>query len=463
MHLKNEILQHHQILSDKNVLLLNSFAARIKEKKYEINLKDDSVPSFLQSYKYPLSPWPIIISKDRKREFSKIARLFPKLITKCILSYFKNDLSRFEEIYSQPQVLYHLIEGMQEIMEKSFLRYDLLFFNNQIKLVEINAGTTCGGWQPSRLNHLYNKILKEDAISRDWNLKHVNPLEAMFKNVTQCIQQHLTKELTGNILLISSGTYDSNNIGFWNELIDIFNTVKPEGYPRIQLFLDETGKDLSVDQDGIVSYKGHELDAILDNARVNVNYRELTLSHIRSKLFFPDNPITVLIGNKINFYLLTQFINSPELSDEEKQLIKDYIPWTALMGETQNVCWKGMRKDLKTILVENKRSFLIKKAFSAEGTDVHIGKFISTDEWETIIEEKFEEEGWIAQEYFEPDTIYSLSQQDIKEHSVIWGVFASGNNYTGSWIRLSELRDDFDGVINSARGAKETIVYEEFS
>ena len=43
--------------------------------------------------------------------------------------------------------------------------------------------------------------------------------------------------------------------------------------------------------------------------------------------------------------------------------------------------------------------------------------------------------------------------------AIIWGLFAFGDRFGGSWLRLMPP-DDNDGVINSAVCAQESIVYE---
>src|SRR6185295_10243089 len=105
--------------------------------------------------------------------------------------------------------------------------------------------------------------------------------------------------------------------------------------------------------------------------------------------------------------------------------------------------------------------FVLKKARSAEGTDVVVGRFASEDRWRAALDHAFADGSWIVQEYAEPRPyLYQDGESGCAIHSAVWGAFCFGNSYGGGWLRLAPRQTTGDGVINRARGAVEGILYE---
>jgi len=109
----------------------------------------------------------------------------------------------------------------------------------------------------------------------------------------------------------------------------------------------------------------------------------------------------------------------------------------------------------------DRASFVIKQANGAKGEDVHVGRHIGAEEWQAVVDVALESGSYVAQEFC--DSLPFLGQGSDAgacEMDFIWGIFAFGRHYGGSWIRMMPRNAGGDGVINSARGAQETIVYE---
>jgi hypothetical protein len=103
---------------------------------------------------------------------------------------------------------------------------------------------------------------------------------------------------------------------------------------------------------------------------------------------------------------------------------------------------------------------VIKAARGYQGKDVFIGKFTNTDEWEEVLEKALENGAFIAQEFSDSvDFAAPNRHNEWTPHKLIWGAFGFGDFYGGVWVRMSEVKTDV-GVINSATGAVEAIVFE---
>jgi hypothetical protein len=186
---------------------------------------------------------------------------------------------------------------------------------------------------------------------------------------------------------------------------------------------------------------------------------ELYRSFLSRKVAWLSNPFNSIIGDKRSLAITFARMNSGLFTDEERALIEQYIPWSALTNYRQ-VRHEGVEIDLKTLLIERQRDFVIKPARSFGGAGVVVGRFQTAQNWREAVDQAFSDDRWLVQEYCASLPFYGQAgERGYAIHDVVWGIFGFGPRYGGRWLRLS-LKDGGDGVINSARGAMETVVYE---
>jgi hypothetical protein len=148
-----------------------------------------------------------------------------------------------------------------------------------------------------------------------------------------------------------------------------------------------------------------------------------------------------------------------KFSDDENELILNHIPWTAMV-EDKDIHYGDGKQPLIPLLRNNKEQFVIKAANGYQGKDVFIGKFSSDEEWEEAINLGLGTTSFIAQEFSDSVTVMAPNKEnEWAPHKLIWGAFSFGEIYGGVWVRMSAVKTDV-GVINSATGAVEALVYE---
>ena len=104
------------------------------------------------------------------------------------------------------------------------------------------------------------------------------------------------------------------------------------------------------------------------------------------------------------------------------------------------------------MLGESKDKFVLKKGGSSKGQDVYLGKDTDPEVWNNIIKKCLEEGDWLVQEWVESVSVPFLNRDnEIVDHSVIWGVFLFGNKYGGNFFRA--MPKSGDSIINVSRGA----------
>ena len=68
---------------------------------------------------------------------------------------------------------------------------------------------------------------------------------------------------------------------------------------------------------------------------------------------------------------------------------------------------------------------------------------------------------WIIQQFNAPDPIAAVGENgEVANYNPVWGIFAVGSHYCGAQIRANKT-DQGDGIINSANGACEFVVFED--
>lgn len=85
-----------------------------------------------------------------------------------------------------------------------------------------------------------------------------------------------------------------------------------------------------------------------------------------------------------------------------REAVANHIPWTRLVrdGEAE---FGGTRRDLRSLLLRERESFVLKPARSYEGRGLVAGPYASLDEWASAVERAFFRPGtWVVQEFLRP-------------------------------------------------------------
>jgi hypothetical protein len=107
-------------------------------------------------------------------------------------------------------------------------------------------------------------------------------------------------------------------------------------------------------------------------------------------------------------------------------------------------------------LLDHRDDLVLKRGFSYGGAAVHVGRYLAPDAWEARVREAVEEGRWIVQERVESRPFFYPPRPGAAPvpHTVIWGLFCTGERYGGGFLRMLP-QGVGEGVVNSARGACE--------
>ncbi|WP_306352356.1 hypothetical protein [Flavobacterium sp. '19STA2R22 D10 B1'] len=413
------------------------------------------VPKLFRNYKYPVSSWPVIIDQNTSKRLSYLSTRIPQLISKIPTLYFNNDEQKIADYYLDGDLtLAQFALLCHEKKIETPCRLDLTYTDYGFKILEANIGSSIGGWQAQSFEEIiknYHPLLVDEFESKNIQILYNEFL------ISKVIEHVPNVKDEVNIFISMEGIEDKDSMleikQFLNDLL-IKSMVKTS--LKGEIFIG----DLNT-----LKLTGNEL--CLDNTRIhcvlNMSGSEITPSIFRAfmmdLIYFPDHLGVILERDKRNLGLLRELAEQDKFSLEDKALILETIPWTYAVEERE-VLFKEEKYNLIDLLKNNKDQFVIKVAFGYQGIDVFVGKFLSNESWEEAIALAINEKKMIAQEFSDSlDIMAPDSQNNWAAHKLIWGSFGFGEIYGGVWVRMSAVQTN-SGVINSATGAVEAIVYE---
>lgn len=425
---------------------------------FSIDFKAPGLPSFLGQYFYEVSPWPVLISAQVREQFSEVVREFPALMSRCILKFYEGDLAGFSARYQVPELIYHLLGETEGGADDQLVRYDLVLVDRQPKLLEANVGSNIGGWQISWLWEQLAESVKRHPAGGDWSLSHTSPAESFLRHIHRATHAHVGAKAVGNVLLMVDEFYLKH--GFHKDLSAIYQRLVAETELPGKLLFACDLEGLSFNAAGRAVLRGEIVDCVLMTASSQKMGAELSRAHVRRLLFYPDNAIYTMLGDKTNFAVMHAMRNAGKLSANDARLVEHLVPWSAFLTE-QPVVWGDRSGTVRELSLAYKDDLVLKRGLSFQGKDVFVGRFQTPEQWAQAIEAAGTTGDWLVQEYCRPDRLYAPAAESgaVDEHDAVWGVFGFGRSYGGSWGRMMKSATG-EGVVNSARGAKEFLVLE---
>ncbi|MEM6685368.1 MAG: hypothetical protein AAF617_06175 [Bacteroidota bacterium] len=427
-----------------------------------INTQAKEVPEVFKQYKYPVTSWPVIIDKNTAARLKKLCVQIPKLVYQIPKLYFDNDQQKIADYYFSGNALVGQFAVIcHEKNIKSGCRLDLTFSKKGFQVLEINVGSAIGGWQVQSFESIIRKLhpeLSSHATRRDYHSE--NSQKNYINFLVDKVLQHV--KIEGDIINIYIKIPDMADKQMQARSLAFFDDMLQKEFSRRGLRGKAyTGqlKDLKLQQ-GKLYFGNINIHGIIN---LDLENEEIPLDVFRSfildNVYLPDHIASGMYGDKRNLGLLRELAEQGKFSEEDNQLVLESIPWTAKISNS-TVFFNQQKVSLLEVLRTNKKEFVIKAAQGLQGKDVFIGKFSSDEEWEEAIEIALKKGHFIAQEFTDSLDFEAPNKQgEWTPHKLIWGAFGFGTNYGGVWVRMSEVKTDV-GIINSATGAVEAIVYE---
>jgi hypothetical protein len=433
-----------------------------------IDTTSPTTVGFLRDYDATVSPWPVFVSNQIVNgPFREIVASVPKLFDNALRAYFKQDSRAFADYFGWPKRFYDLLVRIAAGPRDLFCRYDVVLAGSDVKVLELNCGSSAGGWQGDWLLPAVHEALRRCPEATLWNVQYRAIFAELLQLVIRSLERHKGARARGHIVLYAFVDGTDRQESLRQCLQVLYDSLKPRQFAagRIILIRDFTELSFSPRREVIVG--GESIDAVLLTFREEVSVppailEGLNVAYLANQIVFPDNPFHMVFGNKLMFAVAHEACELGLLTPDDTRAVQRYIPWTATLRE-RSAEWRGVRASLPDLLVANKEAFVLKQAESFGGRHVHVGRYTSRAEWTAAIAAGLSAGGWIAQEFRAPGKLLACHPTSgITAHELVWGVFGFGDQYGGAFVRARPVQGT-NGVINSANGAIEHLVFEDLA
>ncbi|OBP16554.1 hypothetical protein A5320_03925 [Rheinheimera sp. SA_1] len=426
---------------------------------------NSSISDFISDFRYNVSPWPVVIDERIIRCFSRVVESMPSVFSKVLRYYYQHD----------PQWVCQYL-GISELMLQRFgsqgpdtadlmCRYDAIMAGQQLKLVELNVGSSLGGWWSDWLYPEIRQVLDHIGEVKHWNHKYRRISENTFKAVWQSIWRLKGFAAQGNVFIYLPATATANLQRVHDHLYQMVMLTRPEQYPNATLTIFNDLDNIEWLADGNIAWQGTVMDTLLlpivkgDELPISFQAKLQGYSE-KNKFYYPDSERLTLLSVKMLFALLHEPRSRQILSDAEWQLVEDHIPWSAKLAQP-TVSYHGQIYPTKTFVSDQQQQLVFKKSRSMQGKDVLVGHSVPAADWIAFYQQHQQDPDWLIQQYCAPDLVASADQRSgFNSYRMVWGIFGFDNRYAGAWCRGVPAAHE-DTVINLARGAVEFVVTEQ--
>ncbi len=420
---------------------------------------------------YKIQAWPTFINPQTKTLFLEMGLKVFDLVKSIPTRLFANDSEQIAAYIEQPAAVVNLqMEGITGAHLANMVgRVDFTFSTSGLKCLELNISATTTGWKLPEWEAFYlkntpiiDKFLKEyqvkinnenySGLFLDHMIRFASPLAAPPGNAGNARNSEL------NVAMVMQDYIENQQNE--NPLLENLRQLYEEKLSRRGL----TGNLFMCDFphleyiDNMVYFNEHRIHGIIELCHGIVApgvMKAYTLGNIR----LLNGPLTGLLSNKLNLALLSEHEDSSIFTNEEKETIKKYVPWTRKIIPSETV-YKGEKIKMESFLIANKDKLVIKPPLGLGGQRVCIGQAIFRKEWEYLVSTALRKKNFLVQELVEaPRILYQLGEDGCAYHDVVWGVWILGSQYGASAARAIP-GGNARKVVNGAQGAESIVVFE---
>lgn len=462
MNIRKTVLDAHGQLSDCSL----KFLEYVEQEPELLKRSNFSVLDALTEAGKPQS-WPTFIDKKAVRRLEDAGTNVFDLIRSIPRRIFANDPDKISRYYQvPPDIAEMLLDGADEPhLDRLIGRADFIDSPTGLKCLEYNISAGLGGMWVAYWEPVYSALPLISKFLNRYGGKIVNKnlYSTLLEHLFDCTpDKFLQSENEINIAMAIPGHKEGVDRLKENKYLNqIYKNILGRkrlgaGLEGSILFCDYTLMDIKED---CLYYKNKKVHVLVEMYHGIVPAEIMTVFKAGNTCLI-NGPITKFMSNKLNLAVLSEHENSDLFNAEERENIKKYIPWTRRTVPGLVTTYGTREINLDSFVFDFKDRLIIKPPMGVSGIDVCIGKNTPGEVWKKAMERAFSEKNWVLQEYVESlPYLYQEGENGCGEHNVAWGLFIFGSRYAGGLLRVLPTGDK-NGVINSVRGAEETVLFE---
>ena len=372
---------------------------------------------------------PMLFNKDQIDLFTKKINIFNGILKKVTRRYLSDE--RFRSFFDFPSLMEELImvdPGYE--VEYPVARFDFFYdYEDQFKFCELNTD----GSSAMNEARVLQRDFQKSKLIKEFNSKYNFEGYELFYSLINKILENYNDFAGGKAKKYPNiGIMDFMEDGTTNEFEEFKKRFKELGYETVicdprnlkyedgKLWADELPLDL-IYRRATTARVVENGEKIIDFINAYKNKDVCVVGGFRSQI--PHNKLIFAALHDDN---LVDFLNV-----QEKEFIKDHIPWT--------VCFDPDDERLFNKVLKNKHKFVLKPCDMFAGKGVYVGKDYNFEKWKKILEDINTNNDYLVQEFIDqPELKMGFVKNDkfeIDSVNYILGLFLYNQEISGLYAR----------------------------
>ena len=413
--------------------------------------------SFLR---YDLQRWLMFLGPAKNAELAKATTDVCRLVLEIPRRVFAADPGALSEFYRIPPEVSPLITDLvikTDCLTDLIARADLIWSADGLKVCEVNAAGNLGGWEVGGWHGRYRRVppLARFLDREADRVGLTDPLDESYAHFIAVARKRGLAE-SGELHLAMT-SYEAVNSAFAAFIDQGYRAALAKHLPGAAGRFVLCRPEEVIHRGGRLEVGGLPVQLVLDASPEQFN-RSVYTAMMDGNAFCWNGPLATLLSQKTNLALLSELEADGGLSPEDAETVRRHFPWTRrVVGDYTD--YRGEREYLPDLMVEHRKSFVLKAGLSSSGLAVHLGRNMTPSAWQALIDKALDEGEWIVQEFADSlpfllgDAKGNPAWQDI-----VWGTFDYGGRYAGAFLRHKPCEQE--GIINAAQGATIGVYYD---
>lgn len=419
---------------------------------------------WLRAYGVHISAWPLAVKRSLvEREFHALAAELPPVLYRVLRARFGTDSDAFAQYFGWPRLVYDLLLRAPVDPAELVCRYDVVLQRGEAKVLELNCSSAAGGWQTDWAAPAVAHSLRLCADGEPWPVVHRRVFDRLLQHVFGAIAR--LPQRTSDSIALYAFVEPAQQPSFERCLQARYDALCPAAAGKGRIVLIKDMRELTFTAEADVRVRGEPVGAVLLTFPDAIEIPQATLdglvrAYLRKRVVFPDSPMHAVLDSKLVFAAAHEAVEHGMLDAADANVVRRFLPWTA---RVHAVAGHDSARVSPESLYEHREQLVLKKADSFGGRHVVVGQYADRESWRQAVARCGEEPDWIAQQRCDADPLHlPRNGAGVVAHDVVWGVFGFGGRYGGTFARAAPHASS-KGVVNSAGGAHEFLVFEEIT
>ncbi|MCP5103979.1 MAG: circularly permuted type 2 ATP-grasp protein [bacterium] len=458
MKIAKEVYEAHRDLSGCSAAFLDFV------KENPACLEQDSFKEVVSTYfgYVKFHPWPTFINEKTWEMLETASVKVYQLISTIPERLFALDRDKIVQYYQFPESAVKLMlhKGARKCPRDLLSRGDFIYSPaNGLKCLEFNMVSNIGGgWQADALEpHYFNSpVLARFIKEYGAHITRTGFASSLLAHVVEKAMAHepfAGEDEINTAVVFPKIDGSAGDLGaLVGRLKELYRHIlrQKNGGLKGELVITDFFR-LKMMKDRVVYGSGGDtkkIHVMVEKSNGLVPQALLDVVESGNLLLF-NGPIGSIMSSKLNLALLSENENSDLFSPEERETIKNHVPWT-----------RKVTAGLEDYILSHRERLVLKPGDGIGGYGVSPGRNTSPGQWKQQVEKALEERNWVVQEYIPSFTyLYQDGERGAVEHHMVWGIFVFGSRGRGGFTRVLPAKHH-KGVINASQGARLNVILE---